>query len=253
MPLTQPVIRWRTSMSVPEEYDAFAADYHWLYSDHVLSGKPFVEEHAGILKSAAPDARILDCACGIGVHVLALARGNRHVTGSDASVGMVAEAQRRAAAEGLDVDLTASLWAALPEKWRGEFDLVFCCGNAIGHCRDADEAVASLRGIRSVMKPDATLVLDSRNWGKLRRDRPRFHPMATRTRDGRQCLPLYVWNFPHRWRDPHVVELVLLFQKEGGVYHHCYPITYYRSLPETPSALKTLGLQNRCRFGQNRP
>ena len=60
-------------MSTESEYDTFALDYHWLYSDTVLSGERFLEGHAHILKAQPPQATILDCACGIGVHSLALA------------------------------------------------------------------------------------------------------------------------------------------------------------------------------------
>ena len=59
---------------VAQEYDAFASDYHWLYSDRVLSGDPFLDGYAHVLRSLPPQARILDCACGIGIHSLALAR-----------------------------------------------------------------------------------------------------------------------------------------------------------------------------------
>ena len=34
-----------------DEYDAFASDYHWLYSDRVLSGAPFVDSYATVLRS----------------------------------------------------------------------------------------------------------------------------------------------------------------------------------------------------------
>jgi len=72
-----------------DEYDAFASDYHWLYSERVLSGEPFIERYAEILDSLATGAVILDCACGIGIQSLALARDAYHVRGADVSPGMV--------------------------------------------------------------------------------------------------------------------------------------------------------------------
>jgi len=211
----------------PNEYDAFAADYHWLYSDRVLSGDPFLEAYADVLRSLPPQARILDCACGIGLHSLALARRGYAVTGSDASAGMVAEARRRAALAHLPVEFTACPWADLPTTFTQRFDLVFCYGNAIGHCPTPDEMVASLRGMRAVLKPGGVLLLDSRNWEKLRRDQVRFNPMPMRVREGTRCLSLYIWNFPPSWQDPHLIELVLLFPEETRTQHRTYPITYY--------------------------
>ena len=210
-----------------EEYDAFASDYHWLYSDRVLSGDPFVESYGTLLRSLPPQARILDCACGIGIHSLALARHGYDVRGADASAGMVAEARRRAALEGLEVEFAKCSWADLPKKFTERFDLVFCYGNAIGHCRTPEETVASLCGMRAVLKPGGVLALDSRNWEKVRRERVRFYPMPMRVRDGSRCFLLYIWNFPPRWQDPHLIELVLLFPEEARTHHRSYPITYY--------------------------
>jgi len=48
-----------------------------------------------------------------------------------------------------------------------------------------------------------------------------------RVRDGSRCLLLYIWNFPPRWQDPHLIELVLLFREEVRTQHRSYPITYY--------------------------
>jgi SAM-dependent methyltransferase len=209
------------------EYDAFAADYHWLYSDRVLSGDPFLDGHAAVLRALPPQARILDCACGIGVHTLALARHGYDVEGADASAGMVAEARRRAALERLDVEFTTCPWSDLPETFDRHFDVVFCNGNAIGHCRTPAETLASLRGMRAVLKQNGVLVLDSRNWEKVRRERVRFNTLPMRVRGGCSCIPLYVWSVPPRWEDPHLIEVVLLFQEEARTHHRCYPITYH--------------------------
>ena len=214
-------------MRTSGEYDAFAADYHWLYSDRVLAGAPFLDSYATVLRSLPPRARILDCACGIGIHSLALARHGYDVRGADASAGMIAEARRRAACERLAVEFEQCPWADLSKKFAARFDLVFCHGNAIGHCRTPEETVAALCGMRAVLKPGGVLVIDSRNWEKLRREKVRFSPMPMRVRDGSRCLPLYVWNFPPNWPDPHLIELVLLFQEEARTQHRIYPITYY--------------------------
>ena len=69
--------------------------------------------------------------------------------------------------------------------------------------------------------------MDSRNWEKLRRERPRFSVLGAREREGKRCIPLYVWNFPETWEEPHVVEVVLIFEKEGRTWCRPYPITYY--------------------------
>ena len=87
--------------------------------------------------------------------------------------------------------------------------------------------VASLRGIRAVLKDGGRLVLDSRNWEKLRRDRPRFQVMGVRDRAGVRCTPLYVWSFPDRWEVAHMIEVVLIFDEQGRTSCRSYPVTYY--------------------------
>jgi 2-polyprenyl-3-methyl-5-hydroxy-6-metoxy-1,4-benzoquinol methylase len=74
------------------QYDGFAVNYHWLYSDYVSSGKPALQEHEDVLKEAGPKARILDCSCGIGTFAIALAKLGYEVSGSDGSPGMIEQA-----------------------------------------------------------------------------------------------------------------------------------------------------------------
>ena len=231
-------------MNTIAEYDAFAADYHWLYSDRVLSGEPFLEAHRATIEALPPKAVVLDCACGIGVHAIALARRGYCVRGTDASPGMVAEAQRRAANEGLAVEFTACAWGDLATKWGPVFDLAFCTGNAIAHCKSSDERLMSLRGMRAVLRPGGSLVVDSRNWEKGRRERMRFSPMPMRIRGDRRCLALYVWNYPSRWQEAHVTELLLQFPSDQGTDLRHYPITYYPfRYKELLRCLKEAGFQ----------
>ena len=209
------------------QYDPFAQDYHWLCSDRVLSGEPFYEKHQQCLSALHPGTNILDCACGTGVSALALARHGLNVQASDASRAMIAEARKRADKEGVDIAFKTCTWCELPNQFDLRFDIAFCCGNAIGHCQDETEMIASLRGMYEVLAPGGLLVLDSRNWEKLRAERPRFHLLGVRHREGRRCIPMYVWTFPRRWRDAHVIEVVLIFEEGHRVWHTCYPIAYH--------------------------
>lgn len=57
-------------MSVRSEYDDFAGDYDWIYSDRALTGEPFYEGLMPLFDRLPPDPRILDCACGTGIAAL---------------------------------------------------------------------------------------------------------------------------------------------------------------------------------------
>ncbi len=209
------------------QYDNFATDYEWLCSDRVLTDGPGAEGLDPLLQTLAPDAAILDCACGTGRLVLALARRGYHAEGSDASAGMIAQAKRHAEEAGLAVPFAASSWQDLPGRFEPRFDLVLCCGNAIGHCQDEDEMLRSLQAIRQVMKSGGQLILDSRNWEKMLTERTRFTTLGLRVRQDKRCIPVYVWTYPERPGQPALVEVVFIFEQDGKVWLRSYPIEYY--------------------------
>ena len=141
-------------------YDEFAQDYHWLYSDHVLSGEPIIEENKDVLSLAERGTRILDCSYGIGMLALALARRAFKVVGSDGSKGMIEQAISAAAAAGLKIPLICSTWEELPKHLEHQFDLVFCLGNSICHCRNRDEMLRSFKGMRRVLRNGGKLIIN---------------------------------------------------------------------------------------------
>ena len=210
-------------------YDPMAEDYHWIVPDELLSGEAFTERHQDLLSSLPPGASILDCACGIGSEAIALARRGYRVQGSDASSGLVDRARQRAREAGVDVGFTACLWEQLPERLAGEhFDLVLCLGNSISHSPDREAMLRSLGAMREMLKDGGTLVVDSRNWEKLRRERPRFStPDHVIERDGEKCVTLRLWSFPDRWEEPHAMDVALLFlDEDSGVTHRLHRIDY---------------------------
>jgi glycine/sarcosine N-methyltransferase len=214
-------------MSAMSQYDDFAANYHWLYSDYVSSGKPALEEHADVLKDAGPKARILDCSCGIGTFVIALAKLGYEVSGSDGSPGMIEQADLAIRDANVDIPLTCCTWENLPAHVTGPFDLVFCLGNSIGHTHNGEEMLRSLQGIRAVLRSGGALVIQSLNWEQVRKERTRFTHFQWRERAGQRCLPIYVWSFPEGFEDAHTIEVLLVFDSDGTESLRSYPIVYY--------------------------
>ena len=212
---------------VQSEYDGFAEDYDWLFSDSNLTGESRFDSLRPVLESLPATSRILDCACGTGILALALAQRGYNVFGTDASEGMVKVAKERAAREGLSIPFQVCPWTDLPKGIDTKFDLAVCCGNSIGHCRDAEDMIRSLRGIRSALKNDGQLVLDTRNWEKLLAERTRFTHYAPRVRNGKRCIPLYVWNFPLTVGEPIHVEVVLPIEQAGKAELHSYSVAYH--------------------------
>ena len=237
------------------QYDEFAANYHWLYSDYIASGKPALEQHADVLKDAGPKARILDCSCGIGTFAIALAKLGYEVSGSDGSPGMIEQANLAASNANVDVPLKCCAWEDLPAHVPGPFDLVFCLGNSIGHTRNGEEMFRSVQGMRAVLSSGGKLVIDSRNWEQLRKEKTRFTPYPQwRERAGQRCLPIYIWNFPERFEDPHTIEVLVVFDVYVKDSTRCYTIVYYPfRVEELIERLRSAGFTNiQNRFSENR-
>jgi SAM-dependent methyltransferase len=236
------------------QYDEFAANYHWLYSERVSSGKPYVDEHADVLKDAGPKVRILDCSCGIGTFVIALAKLGYEVSGSDGSPGMLEQANLAVRKANLEVPLTCCNWEDLAAHVAGPFDLIFCLGNSIGHTSNGEEMLRSLQGMHAVLRSGGKLVIDSRNWEQLRKEKPRFTPCQWRERAGQRCLPIYVWNFPERFEDAHTIEVLLVFDSDGRVSTRSYPIVYFPfRREELIERLRSAGFKNiQNKFSENR-
>ncbi|MGA7410404.1 MAG: class I SAM-dependent methyltransferase [Bryobacteraceae bacterium] len=240
--------------SARSQYDAFAMDYHWLYSDHVSSGKPALEENDDVLRDIGPKARILDCSCGIGTFAVALAKIGYEVSGSDGSPGMIEQASLAVKNAGADVPLKCCTWQDLPAHFTDPFDLVFCLGNSIGHTRNGEEMFRSVQGIRAVLRSGGKLVIQSLNWDQIRKEKTRLTHFQWRERAGRRCLPIYVWNFPERFEDAHTIEVLLVFDFGGTVSLRSYPIVYYPfRVEELIERLRCAGFTNiQNRFRESR-
>jgi glycine/sarcosine N-methyltransferase len=209
------------------EYDALALDYHWLVGDQILAGESFLARHRSLFDSLSASARILDCACGIGSAAIGLARCGYQVTASDASGSMVTEAERRARAAAVDIRFVTCQWEDLPGQFQDPFDLVLCIGNSISHTPNRCVILRALAAMRAVLKSDGALLVDSRNWEKMRREQVRVTlPDSVVERDGMQCMPLRLWDHQIDWNAPHRLELFLIFEQEKQVSFRRYMLTY---------------------------
>jgi SAM-dependent methyltransferase len=167
---------------------------------------------------------------------------------------MIEQADLAARNANVEVPLRCSTWENLPAHVSGSFDVVFCLGNSIGHTRNGEEMVRSLQGIRAVLSSGGKLVIDSRNWEQIRKEKTRFTPYQWRERAGQRCLPIYVWNFPEKFEDPHTIEVLLVFDSDGKVSVRSYPIVYYPfRVEELTERLRSAGFTNfQNRFSENR-
>jgi SAM-dependent methyltransferase len=121
-----------------------------------------VEEVAALrtMVDLAPGTRLLDVGCGDGRHLRALARAGVVGTGVDVSPGLIAAAERAAAADGVAVDLRvgdARRLGAVLGGAKGSFDVVWSlCQGALGTSPVTDPLV--LRGLAEAVRPGGVVL-----------------------------------------------------------------------------------------------
>jgi glycine/sarcosine N-methyltransferase len=167
-------------------YDQLASDYDRFnnWEGRLAVELPFIQK---TLKSVQPlgaqPLRVLDAACGTGMHTLALAKLGYTVSGVDLSAPMIEKARANAAAAGMDVRFEAvgfgGLSLALGE---GSFDALLCLGNSLPHLLTPAALRSALLDFARCLRPGGTLLIQNRNFDAV---------MATRQR----------WMEPQTFRD----------------------------------------------------
>ncbi|HEV3400917.1 MAG TPA: methyltransferase domain-containing protein [Acidimicrobiales bacterium] len=226
-----------------DQYRDLADDYEWLVPDEHVEAEA-VLDRLGDRFAARTDPTVLDCACGVGADAVALARRGHRVWGSDGSEAMVRAARRRVAEAGVEVPLRVCRWKDLPGTFDQRFDLVLCLGNSVSHLR-AEEMIVSFQGMAGVLGPGGLMVVNARNWEKLRRERRRLtFPDRVLQRDGRRCVPLYVWSYAPEWESAHEVEIIFLVDTDGSLAARRHKLTFWPfRVGDLRDRLETSGLR----------
>jgi SAM-dependent methyltransferase len=144
-------------------YEVFASFY-----DDFVAGHRNDEWTAMVLDAARAAGlrgeRLLDVACGTGESFVAMLERGFEVTACDVSPAMVAIA---AAKSGDRARVSVRDMRALPRL--GEFDLVWCLGDALNYMRDGRELAAALAGMRRNLAPDGVVAFDVNTLATFRR------------------------------------------------------------------------------------
>lgn len=138
--------------------------------------------------------RVLDAACGTGMHAIALAEQGYEVVGTDLSTGMIKQARTNAAHAGVDVRFEVAALGELEDVCaetcsatggdvphpassgcRGRpFDAALCLGNSLPHVLTRTELVAVLRDFASCLLPGGLLLIQNRNFDAVLTRRNRW-------------------------------------------------------------------------------
>ena len=125
--------------------------------------------------------RVLDAACGTGMHAIALAQQGYVAVGADLSAGMIQRAQDNAMAAGVDARFEVAGLGKLSARVGTGFDAVLCLGNSLPHLLTPADLAAALADFAACLRPGGLLLIQNRNFGRVLARRERcMEPQAHR-------------------------------------------------------------------------
>ena len=180
-------------------YDDMAGQYAKLYFDWQAETKSQAAILDRIFNRCGFDreARVLDCACGIGTQAIGLAALGYPVTASDISDGELAEAKARAEENGVGVRFAHADFCALSEAFSEQFDVVIAMDNALPHMLTAEGLASAVKSIVGQLRPGGLFVASIRDYDSLLLSKPPYSPPYIHKTDKGQRVCFQTWE----WQD----------------------------------------------------
>lgn len=165
-----------------EMYDDFSSDYDRFvnWPARLAAELPFLEQQLQQVGAR----RVLDAACGTGMHAIALAQRGYQVEGADVSAGMIERARRNAAAEGVEARFEQAGFGELSLRLGDGFDALLCLGNSLPHLLTAADLSAALADFAACLRPGGLLLVQNRSFDRILARQERWmDPQAHREGD----------------------------------------------------------------------
>lgn len=185
---------------------------------------------------------VLDASCGSGRHLPLFVAQGRHVAGADASSAMLALAAEQVAAlpEAQRPPLTLATWDELPEKVAGEFDCVLCLGNSLPYVTEPEVLRASLAGLWRKVAPGGMLLIQFKNFAKMRARGERYLPVSSISEGGVEYVAVRQYEWHERTVDFNVIMLARAAGEEWSLRTWTTPLATYAAA-EVAAPLRELG------------
>lgn len=211
-------------------------EYELVYRKH---DEAEAEQVVDLIEEAvAPEAgaHILDVGCGRGRHARALARRGYRVTGLDLSERAIAQARRRAASEGLDIDFRVQ--DMREPMGEAAFNGVVNLFTAFGYFEDDADHRRALRHMADALHPGGWLVQDYLNTPHVIET---LAPEDTRVEDG-------VLIKQRRWIDGERVNKKITLRQNGSTRSFCESVRLF-TLYDFERLYEEIGLELVQAFG----
>lgn len=154
-------------------YDVFSSDYDKFvnWNGRLSAEIPFVEK----LLNAHGARKVLDSACGTGMHAIRLAKDGFLAFGCDLSPKMVEVSATNARKESKSVEFFEAGFGELakksPEK---KFDAILCLGNSLPHVTDLSHLDLTLIDMYEHLPEGGLLIIQNRNFDAVIQDKQRW-------------------------------------------------------------------------------
>jgi glycine/sarcosine N-methyltransferase len=160
-----------------QNYDTFSGDYDRFvnWQNRLSFELPFLlNQIDSVTPSHDHPLRILDAACGTGMHAIALAQKGYRLSGSDISAGMITHAQANAQEAGVDIRFETVGFGNLASTFGPHtHNCLLCLGNSLPHLLNREERISALRDFGDCLSQDGLLLLQNRNFDAVMVNRER--------------------------------------------------------------------------------
>lgn len=164
-------------------YKTFSQDYDRFvnWENRLAFEIPFIEKQVASLQQRLGETlRILDAACGTGMHAIALAEKGHHVSAADLSPEMVEKSRANSRNAHVNIHVKAAgfgeLYAAFG-PWK--YDLLLCLGNSLPHLLNETELANALADFALCLRPGGRLLIQNRNFDSIMEVKQRWMEAQT--------------------------------------------------------------------------
>ena len=172
-------------------YDNIASQYHKFYLDWQSVTHKEAEFLSKIFKNNGFDsnAKILDCACGIGTQAIGLANIGYQVTASDISAGEISEAKKRATENNVNINFFQADFCSLSDIFSEKFDIIIAMDNALPHMLSSNSLEKAIKSIISQIRDGGLFIASIRDYDSILKEKPKFStPYVHKTDKGQRVL-----------------------------------------------------------------
>ncbi|MBN1537354.1 MAG: class I SAM-dependent methyltransferase [Anaerolineales bacterium] len=229
-------------------YDDFSADYDRFvnWPGRLAAEIPFLESQ---LKQAGVQ-RVLDTACGTGMHAIALAELGFEVAGADVSRGMVERARANAETSGMKIQFEAAGFGEMKAAFGSQaFEAVLCLGNSLPHLLTPEALSAALHDFADCLKPGGLLIIQNRNFDAVMQKRERWMEPQSAQEGQTEWLFLRFYDYDADGLIP--FHVVTLRREAGKAWTQLDMATRLRPIlhDEMKSSLETAGFASVSCYG----